>query len=384
MRRKNSSLIYVNYSPYENSGKLQDYLLENFENVYSFSIGHHSLGGSQNTNKLTLFKNGKSKKEIHLFFLPVQKSLVFLLLPFRSIINFAEIIWYSYLLKKEKGKVEYYFTVNGFTAWVGLILRKLGIVEKVVYWVWDYYPPEGSRPVIRIMRSIYWQFEKTTDSADKLVFLNKTLRQVWIEKGVIKASSKYPLVPIGSYKSKKVSRKSKKEIKIGFIGVIKKSQGLDFIFDSAKLINQKLPNVSFEFIGSGPDSEYFKERARKTKLKCKFHGYVDEPTFEKILSTCHIGIAPYVPHPSNVSFYGDPGKVKRYLGFGLPSIITTVFEFSEELKKEGAGEAVTYGDSKALVQAIKKIIDNYGRYFKNTEKLNNKFNYSIIYNIFFA
>ena len=81
VKSRKGSVIYVNYSPYENSGKLQDFLLENFSNVFAFSIGHHNLGKAQYTNKLSIFKDSKFKRDFHLYFLPVSNVTVFLCLP---------------------------------------------------------------------------------------------------------------------------------------------------------------------------------------------------------------------------------------------------------------------------------------------------------------
>ena len=41
--KKFNSIIYVNYSPYENSGKILDYLLENFKYVFLFTLGFHNI-----------------------------------------------------------------------------------------------------------------------------------------------------------------------------------------------------------------------------------------------------------------------------------------------------------------------------------------------------
>ena len=74
--KKFESIIYVNYSPYENSGKIFDFLLENFENVFLFSIGFYSIKTKQQLNKLLIFKNGKLEKEHHLFQIPSSSKMV--------------------------------------------------------------------------------------------------------------------------------------------------------------------------------------------------------------------------------------------------------------------------------------------------------------------
>jgi len=58
----------------------------------------------------------------------------------------------------------------------------------------------------------------------------------------------------------------------------------------------------------------------------KIYGSINNHiTIEKILMSCGIAIAPYSSiDKNNFSFYADPGKVKFYLGCGLPIVITDV------------------------------------------------------------
>lgn len=378
-----NSVIYVNYSPYENSGKTLDFLHESFRDVFLFSIGFYYLGKHQKTNKLSIFKNGKVQKEIYLYHMPVPNHLVFLLLPVRSLVNFLQVAWHSYLIRRKFGKIGVYFSVNAFTAWIGLILKRVSVVEKTVFWVWDYYPFIHKSKLVTIMRWIYWQFDKIATLSDRVVYLNHRLVNVRKKAGVIPKNAKYSIVPIGTYTVKVKRRRRNDDIKLGFIGVLKKSQGLDMIFDAAQLLAKEFPKLKLEIIGSGPDEDYFKARARLSPLTAKFYGWVEDRVFERVLSNCTIGIAPYVPDESNVSFYGDPGKVKRYISFGLPAIITDVFEFSKDLEKSGAGLVVDYYKPKELVVAVKKIMSQYAYYSANAVRLNKKFYYRDLYSEMF-
>ncbi len=344
MRKKFRSVLYVNYSPYENSGKLLDYLLERFEIVYLFSIGFHPLGSKQKTNKIVIYKKGIVSREINMHYLAVNNKLVVLLIPVRSTLNLIQMLWHVTQIVKSDGKIDVMFSVNAFTAWGGIFFKRLGLVKKTIFWVWDYYPMNHPDFIVQIMRWMYWQFDKAATFSDRVVYLNNRLADVRVKAGLIKKGT-YPLVAIGSEifvtKPKKLKKRS---LKIGFIGVLKKSQGLDLLIDVSKLLKKELPNVSFEVIGSGPDADYFKKKAKKVQAPIKFHGYVDDETFPKILAKCAIGIAPYLPDDSNLSFYGDPGKVKRYLSHGLPVVITDVFEFSKELEHSKAGIIIDYYD----------------------------------------
>lgn len=376
---KFNSIIYVNYSPYENSGKIMDYLLENFDNVFVFSLGFYFLQKKKKYNQLLIYHLGRLQEERLFFNLPIPPRLVFLLLPLRSALNFIQIVWHVFWLKRKFGRIESYFTVNAFTAWVGMILRKIGIVEKVIFWVWDYYPPIHESKIIMFMRYIYWQFDKISTYADQVVFVNRRLMNLRKEIGILPEGAKYPIVPIGTEYLSQVRKRKKEPVVFGFIGVLKKGQGLDIVFDNVAAIIGRFPGASYEIIGSGPDEDYFKERAKISSIPTRFYGFIEGESFNKVLAKCTIGIATYVPDESNVAHFGDPGKIKRYLSLGIPVIATDVFEFSKEIKKAGAGEIIDYKKSYQFVKAVKKITANYNRYQQNTVKLRKKFYYKKIY-----
>ena len=181
-----------------------------------------------------------------------------------------------------------------------------------------------------------------------------------------------------------IEKKPKPPLVFGFIGVIKKSHGLGIVFDYAKEILKKFPEVRYEVIGSGPDEMFFRAEAKKRKLLTHFHGYVEDLKAKQILSHATICIATYVPDAGNVSHYGDPGKIKLYLSLGIPVIATNVISFANEIKKHGAGEIVAYNGKFEFIRAIEKILSHYPRYQKNALALSKKYNYKVIYKRLFA
>lgn len=378
-RNKFTSIVYINYSPYENSGKILDYLLENFTNVFHFSIGFHNLKNKKNYNRLLIFRNGKLERELFLFQLPIPQSLIFLLLPIRSIINFFQIVSYSIWLKSKYKRIDIYFTVNAFIAWIGNLLRGTGIVEKTVFWVWDYYPPIHENKIIMLMRYIYWQFDKVSSYSDKVAFVNHRLLNLRIDLGIYSQKVSHPIIPIATDYFPKPERRDAKDVVFGFIGVLKKIQGPGIIFDHSKELLKGFKSFKYEVIGSGPDENYLKIMAKRSKTKTTFYGYLEGETFNQILKNCTIGIAMYVPDPTDVSYYGDPGKIKRYISLGLPVICTDALEFSKEIEKENAGIIVDYDDADAFVAATKKIMARYSFYSNNAYKLSQKYYYKKIY-----
>lgn len=376
---ENKNIVYVNYSPYENQGKILDFILENFERVFLFSLGHHAIGENREANKITVYHNGEVKKVLYFSQLYVPPRLVFLFLPIRSIFNAAQMIWYSFKLKRKYGSLDIYFSVNGFTAWLGLILRRLHIVEETIYWVCDYYPINHRSVVIRVMRWIYWKLEKRAAASDRLLFHNQRLVKVWKKLGVLPDRYQATLIPIATGETKASKIKKHHKVRLCFLGVLKKSQGLDYIFDSAENLYKNFPGLEVHIIGPGPDENYFKRRSKESKLKVIFHGYLGDKGVDKVIDNSTIGIATYVPDPTTVSYFGDPGKIKRYISRGLPVVATNIHEFSDEIEKENAGVLVEYGNKQELVDAIRKINSEYESMSKNAAKLSKKYYYKDVY-----
>lgn len=372
------SIIYVNYSPYENSGKMLDFLLENFEYVFMFSVGFHDLGINSQKNRLHIYKNGVLLEEKLLYYMHVQRSLVFLLLPIRSILNLIQIFWTILFLNNMYEKINYYLSVNAYSAWIGMILKKLKLVKKTVFWVWDYYPLKYPNLIVVFMRWIYWQLDKIATFSDRVVYLNQRLIKIREDTGLILPKNNQIIVPIATDLCHKAIRKPS-PIKLGFLGVLKQSQGLDLLFDNARELKKSFPNIKIEVIGSGPDEKYYQSRAQSSCIPCHFYGWMPEEKANKLLSGCTIGIAPYLPEESNVAYYGDPGKIKNYLSVCLPIITTNVFDFSKKLGLSGAGIIIDYNDPLSLINAIGDITNNYETYINNVVKLSKHFYYKKLY-----
>lgn len=377
--RNKKTIIYVNYSPYENSGKILDYLLDNFENVCLFSLGFHNLNDERVFNQLIIYKNGKEKKKLYLFQFPISTKFVHAFIPFRSVMTFFEIIAYSFWLKRKFKKINIYFTVNAFTAWIGRILKGAGIVDKTIFWVWDYYPPIHENKFVMFMRYIYWQFDKISSHSDVVTFVNNRLLTLRKDIGIYDEKARYPIVPIGTDKLVIPKKKSIKPLRFGFIGVLKKTQGVGIVFKNADALLKEFGEISYEIIGSGPDENLFKKMAKKSKISVKFYGYLSGESFNEVLSKSLIGIATYTPEPGNVSQYGDPGKIKRYLSLGIPVITTNLVEISEEIDRSKAGVVIDYNNSQDLIDGVRKILNNYSAYSKNAYRLSKKYYYRKIY-----
>lgn len=378
---KKHSIIYVNYSPYENAGHILEYLTSKFNLVYVFSISHHSLGSRKAQNKLTRYENGKVTKEEFLYYMRVPDSLIVLFLPFRSITNAFQIYIETLKIYREVGKVDIFFTPNAFTASVGNLLKKMNLVGKTIFWVWDYYPPKSHSISANIMRYLYWQFDKyATLASDKVFYVNKKLVDIRIQKGLKIKNLNSNIIPIGTDDKQSIKTRKTLSLKLIFLGVIKKSQGVLMVHESESLLNKHFGKIQVHFIGSGPEEKLFKDKVSTSKrIRYHFHGYVSEDKMEKLLSGGTIGIALYSNEDGNMSQYADPSKLKRYIENGLPVITTNETSFAYDIKRYKAGIVIEYGNIAAFVKAIKTILNQYDKYSKGAYHLRSRFNYKKIY-----
>lgn len=375
------NIVYVNFTPYENAGKILNYLTHQFRTVLVFSFKFHSVTTHKHSDVLTIYHKGKKKAQHSLIHAPVLSTLTFFLLPVRSLLICAQIIFYLLRLRKIYGPYHIYFTVNAFTAYIGNILRSLGLVQKTVFWVWDYYPLNHKNPIVRSMRWLYWQFDKPASTqADKTVFLNRRLELLRKQMGILPHDAHYPVIPIGTNPNKPTAAKSGPVLKLVFFGVIKRSQGLDLVFSQNQELSLYYKRIELHIIGNGPDKRHYQHVARNSTYKTHFYGYLkDDNTVMRIISACHIGVAPYVPEESNVSFYSDPSKIKAYLSVGVPVITTNVFTFSKEIAKTKSGIIINYFDPHTFISAITKIMSQLPIYQHNAYLLSHKYTYGKLY-----
>lgn len=377
-----SSIIYVNFSQYDNTGRILDYLKKNFTIVVQFSFDHLRLKSGRKTNFLKVYKKGRVVQTKRFTKLRTPGFLLFASLPLVALLMFIQTVASVIRLRNKYGIFDYYFTVNAFSAWIGICLKLLGQTKQTIFWVWDYFPVEYPDWRLKFARWVYWQFDKPCMLwSDKIVFTNERLLRMRMKSGHLSKNYQRLIVPLGT-KIFQSSRKNKKII-IGFLGMLKEHQGVDLWVDNFSYIIKRHPNIYFEVIGSGPEEGEYRNKVAPLSNKIKFYGFIEnQDRIHNIMNRWTIGLATYAPVKSNESYWGDPSKIKTYVGNGIPVITTNVSPFANEVKKAHAGIIIPY-NKVALSKAIDNILQRHHSYAKGTRKLAQKFNYTNLYKKFF-
>lgn len=373
---KNKIVLYTHNSGGDGNydDELFDYFLKN--NIFEIIKMDFPFGKkSEKTIRFKYFKTGKVVKQ------------------FQSIIKFSSPSFLSYIKDiiygifygfKYLKNTDYFFGMDNLLAAVGLFFKKIGFVKYTYYCIIDYTPIRYEN---YFLNKFYYFLDKVClYNCDCVISLNSDMiNQRIIDKNLDKNKINYKIAPFGnhSFEKKDIEYQKYDLNRLVYFGGVLKSKGSELFIDIAKgLIKKGFDNLVFEVIGGG-DIDWLSEQIRLNNLEKYFHihGRIDNyRDIEEILLNSSIAVAPYYSEDKNsFSYHSDPGKVKFYLGCGLPIVITDVPPIAKDIVTHKAGLIADY-EADDFVDKILKILGNYGFYRDNAIRLGKEFDWNIIFN----
>jgi glycosyltransferase involved in cell wall biosynthesis len=351
-------LIFCSFVPVG----LEDYVQYFQNNFDEFTYLKWKFPHSKGSIKSSLikYKNGNKIVDNHLFSAEnfQNKYLYFSLLPFNYLIYMYQAL-VSFWRRKNRTR-QIFIGVNYFCAFCGILLKKLGKVDVVIYRVMDFFPlpPKG---IYRILNRFFYMIDK---------FCLKNSDYIWFTtEGHIVGREKYgyfnrnqhnfKMIPLGLDTSKFASKPVNEQNRYSLVycGVISRYHMLDLLFEVIQDLKKDFNSIRLNLIGSGPDEAYFEELAKKMGLQSDivFHGFVEEgDRFRSLMSNNILGIAFY-RNEENYMKYTEPAKVKNYLSFGVPAIVSRVPLIANELDEKRVCFAVN-NEKEEIVGIIKRFI----------------------------
>lgn len=339
-------------------GHVHDYFVENSKKLVEFYLLPRA---GKIKNFISLYREAKliEKREV-----VSPKTIIFAYLTFYM--QYASIL-FTYFKRKEKiffiNSLPVFFFFNSF--WK--LFRKI----EMIYWVQDFWPMNNWQ--IKIFRFLMYYYHKRTKYK---IYVTDRINKAMNKGSIIKGKT----VMLGTKSPNTGFRKSpKKNIKLCFVGVLKKSQGMELILCTVAARK----DIILTLIGTGEKSIVEKITKMIADLQIKNRVYFPnvflykEQLAEKIEDS-HVGIVLYEEDKNTVAYYADPAKLKQYAEFGLPIITTKISETARYISKFQAGEIVGR-DEKSIMEAILKIKSNYKQYLKGVEKFCRYFNYKEYY-----
>lgn len=355
---KKVQLIFCSFVPVGLEDYVQ-YFINNFDDFTYLKWKFPHTKGSM-TSSLTKYKRGEKLIEKNLFSVAAfqNRYLYFLLLPFNYLIYLYQALA---LFRNEENKSRVIFIgVNYFCTFCGILCKKMSKVDVVIYRVMDFFPlpPKG---IYRYLNRVFYIIDS---------FCLRNSDFIWFTtKGHIIGREKYgyfdrdqydyEIIPLGLDINKFVSKPIREQSRYSLVycGVISRYHMLDLLFEVIQGLKRDFSNIRLNLIGSGPDEVYFKELARKMSLdnNVMFHGFVEEGNhFTRLMSDNSLGVALY-RNEENFMRYTEPAKVKFYLSFGIPAVVSKVPLIANELNEKRVGFAVN-NEKEEIVRTIKNFI----------------------------
>lgn len=299
--------------------------------------------------------------------------------PFTWALGALDTIW---KVIKTRQKYDLYVGSNNLNAFIGIILRKTGVVRKVVFFTPDFSHQRFGNTLLNNL--YHWLDYYCLRNAD-LVWNSSAIMPIdpimreREERGVpTHYRNKQIQVPDGTDTVDIVPFERINRYEIGFVGHLKKGMGVELLIDAFPEIIKQIPEASLLIIGSGPIEDKLRHQAKG--LNVEFTGFMgDLSEVYKRLSTCAIGVAPY--EENTISQYSDPGKVKVYLSVGLPMVITKVPQVAFEIDRQECGIAINC-KRKELVDAVVRLLKDEAllkSYRNNVMKLSKEYSWDNVF-----
>ena len=285
-----------------------------------------------------------------------------------------------YQVLKAGKKFDLYVGSNNLNALVGILLKKIGRVKKVIFHTPD-SPP--NRFANKGLNNLYrWIDVFCVRRADLVWNNNDSMVAEREKRGLsLRYRSKQIEVPMGAEPIKQRPFNEIEPYLIGFSGHLAQDKGLDLLLEAMSEVTKQIPQARLLIIGSGPIETRLKSQVEKLQLKnVEFTGCIEniKEVYQR-LSRCAIAVAPY-SKTSDIQ-WADPAKVKVYFSVGLPVIVTKAHKIAYEVERENCGVAINY-DRQELIDAIVRLLKDANllrTYRNNVTKLAHKYSYDNIF-----
>lgn len=353
LSRNYSNLLIATFSPWIDGKRLP--INGNLEPLLDFFIPRTNKtvlidqlypGSDSVMPRIEIYDNGKQK-------ISSSSKFLYFLYPMLKLIN-ASNPGETHILYKirdffsvldwglhDKTKFDLFIGLESINALAGIILRRLGKIKTVIYYVSDYSPKRYQN---NLFNQVYlWLDRYCAMHADYIWDVSKAMHPARIAAGLDpKKSAPVLHVPNALYPSQIRQAPPTKIIPFSlvFMGTLGEINGPDIAISAVPLLIKKYPKVRLHIFGGGAkDLDRLRDLASRLNLGnyVVFHGFIaDRTEISRLIRNYMIALAPYPAIPGSARMYGDATKIRAYLAAGLPTITTSVPPLGVEAAAKGA------------------------------------------------
>jgi glycosyltransferase involved in cell wall biosynthesis len=339
--------------------ELEEYLQNRVKTL--FFIGHPFSFRKDTRSFYRYYKKGKREKEQYSFPLHTPGFLFYI----------RDVVLTFWWLLRTKEHIHLYIGSDSLSAYIGILLKKIGKVDDVIFYTIDFAPNRFNN---YFLNKIYHFLDSASLNDSKIIWnVSKNMSTIRNEINTTqnKKGAKQIIVPLGVWFQRipKLPFEKKQKNRLVFMGHLLEKQGLELVVKAMPGIVKKIPKIQLVIIGTGEYEENLKKLVKKMRLEnyVVFKGYIeDHRIVEEEIAKSVLGIAMYKPEKANYTYFADPGKIKNYLAAGVPVILTNVPPIAVELKKTKCGIICEYKPEQfansviALLQN-QKLLREYGQ-----------------------
>ena len=266
---------------------------------------------------------------------------------------------------------------DNLLALAGVLTRWLTGVKHVVYYMIDYTPVRYAN---RLLNELYYGVDRFAASHVSAVWpITPQNIQGRFDAGRLdERRVRWYTVPYGCRLQAATPLAACDRKRVVYMGDLLRNKGAELFVPMALELKRLVPDFRFTVIGGGKDLPALREEVSKAGLDDTFEicGFVENITdVVDRLKGGGVAIAPYYPFDANsFTFFTDPGKIKVYLGCGLPIVMTDVPPVAKIVEKEGAGKLARY-DAAEFAKAVAAILcdEEYPRICENARRLGERY-----------
>jgi len=286
---------------------------------------------------------------------------------------FTTVLMAIKIAKRAKVKFDVFIGEFYVGAICGPILRRMGMVKKIIYWDSDWFPYQPRKKVkffTYIANSVLFPYldRFSAKRADLIWNFNQRIIEArhsrW-NSGQLRIAKEEPMPPPLTPRRTKVGLpKRDGQEKVGFLGVLRPGQGVELGIEAIANLKKQNINVSLEIIGTSSYEQYLKNYAEKLGVPDRviFNGFVkEEKKVEEILQGCTCALALFQGGKENYTYYTWPSKVGFYLECGVPVLITKSTAVAEDVREKKMG-IVVESNLESVSRAIKTLVSSPGLY----------------------
>jgi len=268
-----------------------------------------------------------------------------------------ELLATLYLLVRTWDRYDLYIGVEAVNAVVGVWLRRLGRVRRVVYDVIDYSPVRFASPYLN------WLFHRL----DRWCAAHVDF--CWNQTALVGQARAQRGGPLRSLQLVKPSGARADRIRqlpldrverhaLIYVGTLQARDGVWLMLEALPAIVRAVPEAMLRIIGAGNEEAAMVRWLQGNGLaqRVRFLGMIGAlEQVEDWIARSAVALAPYQADAGSVKRYNDPSKPRLYLACGTPVVVTRVPPVAEEIDREEAGVAVA-GEPTAFAEGALRLL----------------------------